>query len=88
MPPEIPSPRGPERQKPRTEIRNRRKEAQESPRIRRRDQRTVMADVGSLEKMGRELKCPIWYAAAAAAAALLRQPSLFFLASVLFCFCI
>jgi hypothetical protein len=22
-----------------------------------------MADMGSLEKMGRELKCPIWYAA-------------------------
>ena len=29
-----------------------------------------MADVGSLERMGRELKCPIWYAAAAAAALL------------------
>ncbi|WVZ99192.1 hypothetical protein U9M48_044525 [Paspalum notatum var. saurae] len=31
-----------------------------------------MADVGSLERMGRELKCPIWYAAAA----LLRPPPL------------
>ncbi|GJN14889.1 hypothetical protein PR202_gb01762 [Eleusine coracana subsp. coracana] len=28
-----------------------------------------MADVGSLERMGRELKCPIWYVVAAAAAA-------------------
>ena len=70
MPPKSPPPRRPERQNPRTEIRNRRKETQESPRIWRRDPRTVMADVGSLERMGRELKCPIWHAAAAAAALL------------------
>ncbi|GJM89024.1 hypothetical protein PR202_ga05620 [Eleusine coracana subsp. coracana] len=47
-----------------------------------------MADVGSLERMGRELKCPIWYVVAAAAALHHPPPPLGFLDPVLFFVCL
>nr|CAB3461012.1 unnamed protein product [Digitaria exilis] len=46
-----------------------------------------MADVGSLEKMGRELKCPIWYVATAAAAASGGASPLSLLSSAVFITC-